>query len=64
MLTFAVFQFILNFLYKVLSGQLKEMEDTREDEVIEKLKHTANGKPNGNARASSNGHTTNHSGGE
>jgi hypothetical protein len=29
------FQFILLFLYKVATGQLKEIKDTREDEDVE-----------------------------
>ena len=32
------FQFILNFLYKVATGQMKEVDDLREEEVLEKLK--------------------------
>lgn len=44
-------QFILNFVFKVVTGQIKEVEDTREDEVIEKMKQnkkiTTNGSANG-----------------
>ena len=31
------FQFILNFLYKVATGQMKEVDDLREEEVTQKL---------------------------
>ena len=44
------FQFILNFVYKVVTGQIKEVEDTREEEVIEKMKRkklSSNGSANG-----------------
>ena len=54
-------QFIMNFVYKVLSGQMNEVEDTREDEVIDKIKSHSNGGKavNGNTSpaANGNGHT-------
>ena len=33
-----IWQFILNFLVKVATGQMKEVDDIREDEVLEELK--------------------------
>ena len=40
-----MFQFILSFLYKVATGQMNEVDDVREDEVIDKIsmKHDKNG---------------------
>ena len=31
------FQFILNLLYKVATGQMREVDDVREDEVNQKV---------------------------
>ncbi|XP_064644935.1 ceramide synthase 1-like isoform X2 [Lineus longissimus] len=52
------FMFIVNFLYKIATGQMKEVDDIRENEVDEKCKRVQHKPMNGFA----GGHVTNHVG--